>query len=189
MTRLNIHDEYHPGGAHLSAQRANGVLAETLPRASHIASQSVLVSGRQSFVRLWLEAGMLVSNITFVSGTTAAVTPTAQWFSLYDDALAKLAVTADDTTTAWAGGPTRKTLAVASPYTITASGFYRLGIMVAAATVPTLLGAASSSVVIGLAPFILGADTTNTGLTTPSTAPNPAAALSAGGSIPYAYVS
>jgi hypothetical protein len=151
-----------------------GVLAASMPRGSRFTNAAYLVSGQQSLAMLHLDAGTLVTNVAFYSGSTAAVTPTNQWFSLYDVSRNLLAVTADGTTGAWAAN-TRKSLALATPYQVTASGLYYVGIMVAAATVPNMLGIdQSNGIAATQVPKLYGRDTTNTGLTTPATAPNPA---------------
>jgi hypothetical protein len=88
-----------------------------------------------------LEAGDVVSNLTFMSGNTAANTPTNWWFALYDDAAtpALLAQTADQTTAAWAAN-TAKTLALSTSKLISRSGIYYAAVMVKATAVPTLVG-------------------------------------------------
>jgi hypothetical protein len=167
---------------------ATAALASTYPRTCGGASQTVIASGVMSLVAAYLEAGTVVTNITFVSGGTAAGTPTNQWFALYDGSRNKLAVTSDALTAAWAGS-TAKTLALSSPYTVTTSGVYYLGIMVKATTVPSLVGMAVNPGLSMMAPVVAGNDATNTGLTTPATAPAVAAALTAIGAIPYAHIS
>lgn len=172
------------------AQRGTptAALAQSIPRwAVNNTSSTVLVSGRQQFYRIWLTTGT-VNSITFVSGAAGATTPTNQWFSIYDANRNKLAVTADDTTTAW-GASSAKTLTISGGYTISTEGDYYIGIMVAATTVPQLAIAASAGSIAVFAPVIAGSDNTNTGLTTPATAPAIAAALSSAGSIAYCYVS
>lgn len=150
-----------------------------------------LATGRQSFCLIYLPAGT-INSITVVSGGTAANTPTNQWFSIYSTARAKLAVTADDTTTAW-GTNTAKTLTISGGYTVPTEGLYYLGVMVAAAVVPTIAGFVSgngNATVASLPPIIAGHDATNTGLTTPATAPATAAALTTNAQASfYAYVS
>jgi hypothetical protein len=90
-----------------------------------------------------LEAGDVVTNLTFVSGATAAGTPTNWWFALYSSAAtpALIAQTADQTSTAWAAN-TAKTVALSAPYTVLTAGVYYAAIMVKAATPPTLAGVA-----------------------------------------------
>lgn len=92
-------------------------------------------------VGMYLELGDVVTSLTFVSGTTAAGTPTNWWFALYSSAAtpALLGQTADQTTTAWAAN-TAKTVALTTPYTVTATGIYYAACMVKATTPPTLVG-------------------------------------------------
>lgn len=91
-------------------------------------------------VALFLETGQTVTNLSFLSGVTAAGTPTNWWFALYSDAAtpALLAQSADQLTAAWAAD-TIKTLALATPQLITATGIYYAAIMVKATTVPSLI--------------------------------------------------
>lgn len=165
-----------------------GALAETMPRELCPANNltSTLTSGRLSLFGIHLRAGMPVSNITFYSGGTALATGSNQWFALYDSALAKLQVTADDTSTAWAAN-TAKTLALASAYTPTYSGLHYVGICVVASTPPSLLGLLTgNAALLATAPSLC--HTADTGLTDPASAP--ATATSSGNEIrrPYAYV-
>lgn len=180
-----------PGTSTADSVRASytptAAIADTFDR--KLASSSgaaTLVSGRLQFVPIWLTSGQLISNITFVSGSTPAGTPTHQWFSLYSTARAVLATTTDDTTTAWSA-TSSKTLAVSSPYTVPTTGFYLLGICVTATSVPNLTGIATIGVVNLLPPVYSGGS--NTGLTDPTSAPSTATAITGLGGTPYAYVS
>lgn len=179
-----LHDRY------MSYQylRRSGVLAETAPRNQTVlATGSVVVSGRQTLAAIWLPQGITVTNISFMSGTTAATTPTNQWFSLYSAAFAKLAVTVDDTTAAW-GAETRKTLALSTPYVVSTGGLYYVGIMIAAAAVPTFYAVGSRSNWTAETPIIVRSDSTNSGLTTPATAPTTHAMNAAISALPFAEV-
>jgi len=102
-------------------------------------------------VPIKLAAGDVITNVSFCSGATAAGTPTNWWFALYSNAAtpALLAQTADQTTGAWAAF-TVKTVALATPQTISVGGIYWAAIMVKATTVPTLLGC------IGVKPIVTG---------------------------------
>lgn len=175
------------GGNRQIALMPTGAVAETYPRMNGTTTNiaSTLTSGRMHCYAVHLPKDTVCTNITFVSGTTAANTPTAQWFALYDSSRVLLRQTANDGSTAWADF-VAKTLALSSSFTTTYSGLHYLGIMVAAATPPTLLGYVATSTVLGIAPIVSGYDNTNTGLTT--TAPATAAALTTGGSVAYAYV-
>lgn len=139
------------------------------------ANLSALSTGRLSLQAIWLTAGEVINWISFHSATTAANAPTNQLFGLYDINRNLLATTANDTTGAWSTNSI-KTLKLSSPYTVTTSGLYYLGIMVTATTaVPTLKGltALTSTQLHGASPILGG--TSSTGLTT--SLPNPAAAL------------
>ncbi|MFI7547212.1 hypothetical protein [Actinoplanes sp. NPDC049599] len=101
--------------------------------------QVALATGVMTSVPIHLRAGDVVTNISVRSGATAAGTPTAYWFALYDEAGALIGQTADQTSTAWAANTT-KTLPLATAYTVPRTGIYYVGIMVTATTPPTLLG-------------------------------------------------
>ncbi|MGW1587330.1 right-handed parallel beta-helix repeat-containing protein [Streptomyces sp. NPDC002386] len=134
---------------------------------------SAPVSGVLYLVPIWLPKGAVVSNLTFVSGGTAAGTPTNWWFSLHDSSRKALARTADQTTAAWAAN-TAKTLPIAqttagnaTSYTTTYTGLHYLGVMVKATTQPNLVGEGSlPDAVASMAPGYGGA---NTGMSTPPT--------------------
>jgi len=117
-------------------------IRKNLQRRQCAGNLTALATGVMTSVALYLEAGDLVTNLTFVSATTAAGTPTAYWFALYSSAAtpALLAQTADQATAAWAAN-TVKTLALATPQRISATGIYYAACMVTATTAPTLAGA------------------------------------------------
>jgi hypothetical protein len=92
-------------------------------------------------VRIFLRRGDVVTNITFVSGNTAAGTPTHWAHALYDPSGSLLAKSADQTSTAWAAN-TAKKLALSAPVTITQDGWYILATTMTATTVQTLIGSA-----------------------------------------------
>lgn len=162
-----------------------GTLAETFPRALATTNTSALTSGTLFLHGIYLTAGQLVSNIGIISATTAAGTPTNYFFALYDGARALRAQSANQTTTAWAAN-TAKTLAMTSAYRVPTSGMYYIGLMVTATTVPTIHGgpAKANAVVSSTIPILHGNSTT--GLTT--ALPDPAAAITAGTTSIYAWV-
>ena len=139
---------------------------------------------------IYLPAGTTVSNITFLAGATALSAGSNQWFALFSSARAKLAISADDTSTAWAAHAA-KTLAMTTPYVTPSAGIYYIGVCVVASTVPTLMVATGSG--------HNGADTvspklwgyTDSGLTNPASCPSTAGAVTLPGTVPryYAYVS
>lgn len=134
---------------------------------------STPTSGSLYLVPIWLPQGLVVSNISFVSGGTAMVTPTNWWFTLHNRSRVALARTADQLTAAWAAN-TVKTLAIAqatagaaSSYTTTYGGLHYLGVMIKATTVPSLVSEGSvADVLASVAPGFGGTDT---GQTTPPT--------------------
>lgn len=154
------------------AMYVTGCKAETFPR--HLVPEintALLSTGRLSLEAIAIRSGELLTSISFFSATTAAGTPTNQIFGLYDNTLALLRSSNNDTTTAWAAN-TRKTLSLTSTFTTTYTGLYYLGIMVTATTVPTIKGytARTGGQLNAAAPSLGG--TSNTGLTT--ALPNPA---------------
>ncbi|HVK25055.1 MAG TPA: hypothetical protein VM677_27155 [Actinokineospora sp.] len=136
---------------------------------------AALATGVMTSVPIWLNAGDVITSLSFTSGGTAAGTPTNYWFALYSSAAtpALLAQSADQTTAAWAAD-TVKTLALATAQRITASGLYWAACMVTATTPPTLVGT------VGAKPVLTGegnlAVTSGAGLTTaaPATIATPA---------------
>lgn len=166
--------------------RPTAALAQTFDRGVSTINSAVLVSGSLWLVGIYLSAGTTVTTITFTSSTTALATGSNQWFALYSSARALLGVTNDDTSTAWAAEAT-KTLTLSTPYLVLTSGMNYLGINVVATTVPSLRCSVTSARISTQAPILAG--TSTTGLTNPASAPGTAAAITASGSVPYAFVS
>lgn len=163
---------------------AAAALYESVPRNSYSANLTAASSGQMLLVGIKIPAGTVVSSISFLSGTTAGSAMTAQWFALYDPDLVLLGQTTDDTSTAWAANAI-KTLSFATAKTTTKTGLHYAGICVVGSTVPSYQGPTGNQYITGLTPKLAG--TSTTGLTT--TAPDPAGAMTAVGSIPYCYVS
>lgn len=157
-------------------QAPTGMIGETFPRGSGLAEVSTLSSQRLRLQSVTLYKGTTVTNLSFWSGATGAGTPTTQRFGLYSSALAKLAESADDTSTAWAAN-TKKTLAMTTPYAVPTTGIYYVAILVAAATVPTLVGLSHSNSTANSMPLAEAPSwggNSNTGTTTlPATANAP----------------
>ena len=152
---------------------------------SLVATLATLASGTMNLTAISLPQGVLVSTITFVSGTTAAVAPTNQLFGLYDSARLLLGATNNDAATAW-NASVPKTLTLTTPFTTLNDGLYYLACMVTVSTtMPTLTGNASIATVVGQAPILNGSS--NTGLTTTLPA-GPATAITALAGVPYGYV-
>lgn len=135
---------YDPSGA-------DTFYRQNLPRFG-LTSVAIAATAVMTNAKVFLSAGDVITNIGFTSGGTAGATMTAWWVALYDDAATPnlLRQSADQTSGAIAAN-TNFTLALSSAYTVPRSGIYRAAIMVAASTVPTLLGvsAAKAGLVTG----------------------------------------
>lgn len=168
----------------------SGFQRSNLDRRECGANLSALTTQVMLSVALPLEAGDIVSNLTFMSGATAASVPTNWWFALYSNAAtpALLAQSADQTTGAWAAD-TAKTLALATAQLITVPGVYYAAIMVKATTPPTLIGAslqadASGAILTG---HKVLAQTSGSALV--ATAPATIATPTTVGTVPVVYAS
>jgi hypothetical protein len=166
------------GGAGL---RTAGVIAETIPRWAGIGNVSILTAGRVLLTDIWLPAQQITS-ISYLSATTAGSGMTNQWFAITNAAGIIQAVTGDDGSTAW-GSSTAKTLTLTSPWTPPSAGTYRLAIVVAGTTPPTLRAVASPTAVPAYS--ALGP----TGQTTPRSVSDDISGEVFPGGSPYAWVS
>lgn len=170
-----------------SLARPDGALYETIPEDIAGDNLAALTTAQLFLVALGIPAGTVVTAITFWSGSTALDTGANQWFALFDRSRVKLAVTSDDTSTAWAAN-TKKTLNLTAPYAVNTDGLYYAGIMVKGTTPPTLTGKSLTlSSVAASAPIRCG--TSDGTLTDPASCPATATAITGGGLIPYAYIS
>lgn len=146
------------------------------------------VTGRLTLIgAVMIPAGRTVTNITVVSGSTAVVNPTNQWFTLVDSAAgnAILAKTIDNTTTAW-GTVTARTLALSATYTPTTDKLALIGVGITAGTMPTLSGWTGLSIDVGgFSPVISGLAVT--GLTDPASF-TAVGAITGAATIGYAWI-
>lgn len=162
-----------------------GALGTTIDRRTIAASAiGSPASGTIRLSAVWLPKGTVVSNITYLSGGSAAGL-TNRWFALFDASRNKLRTTADNAAT-WAAGATL-TLALSTAYTIPSDGLYYIGLCEVATTTTSLRGIITSTNGLSIAPILNG--DSNTGLTNAASTPATAAALSVNGGIPYAYIS
>lgn len=160
---------------------------ENFPRVFCTGNNTAVTSAVMLSTPVHLDAGDIVTNLTFMSGGTAGATLANWWFALYSNAStpALLAQSADQTTTAWAAN-TAKTLALSSPQLITVPGLYWAAVMVKASTVPTLAGitlenaAAATGAVSGQ---VVLAQTSGSSLT--ATAPATITSGTAVATVPY----
>lgn len=178
-------------GVEPASRGLSGSLASTFDRAVFQQQNgSVLTSAQLAMVRICLPKGLSVTSIAWCSATTALGTGVNQWFALFDSSRNKLAITGDDTSTAWAAN-TMKTLTVTGgPFVTTYAGWYYVGCMVKATTVPTIASSGvtmSTTHIRGFAPIPFGL--ADSGLTNPASCPTTTAALTAQGTFPYAEIS
>ena len=156
---------------------ANGVLLEPFPRKQITVAANVIgATGQLYFVSVAGIEGQTIGHLGWLSGTTAASTPTNQWMVLADRALNGLAWTADATTTAIAAStaysyaianvvpnplaPTAGTLVAATSFVLPYTGLYYIGLNVAGTTIPTASGEVTTAAAAGLAPKTNGTSTT-----------------------------
>jgi hypothetical protein len=165
--------------------RPSGALGQTIPLNSYnwVVTGAIGATGVLWLTGIALLAGDTITNISYRSGSTAAVNPANWWFALYNEDLTLRGQTADQTTTAW-GTSTTKTLALTTPSTITTSGMYYVGVMVKADTIPTMLAVTWTTTAPQVFKTLNGSSTT--GLT--DTAPATAGAITLNAVAPYAYV-
>jgi hypothetical protein len=173
-----VRDDLLKGGPLLSFQ-------ENFPR-DQIAADLVasLSTGVMTVVALPLAQNDQISTLTFLSGATAMVTPTNLWAALYDPS-GNLLQQSTTGTPAW-GADTALAFALNAVVVAGATAVYFAALMVAATTVPTLMGktvgraSASGAVVTGQVPL---ARTAGSALTT--TAPATIATPTTIATIPY----
>lgn len=124
----------------LRAGSPAGQYAESVPKILAASDLAIAATGVELSAMVPLSAGTVVTSITFVTGGTAAVTPTAGYACLRTPSGVLMAQTADFTSTARAAN-TAYTVTLATPQVIAADGLYRVGISFTAGTIPTLRGA------------------------------------------------
>lgn len=151
MTR-QAGDAYHPEYFRQGSPAAGSTVGETVPRWATGADLTIAASGVELAVALPLQAGDVVTNCVFVTGGTAAGTPTAGYAVLRDPAGNKLVQTADFGSTARAAN-TAFSVAMTAPFTIVIPGLYIMGISFTATTVPTLRGVQLNNAVLAGAVF------------------------------------
>ena len=174
--------------------RARGVwpvvsgYAETFPPFLAGVSGAATATAKLYLALIRLEEGDVVTNIGWLSGSTALSGGSHAWVALYNSSRHLLRQSTDDTSPSWAANALW-TKALSSPYTVTASNLYYIGLMIAATTVPTLCGTASLSTVTPMAALspIPRGQTSDVNLTT--TAPTDAGAITVSQYSGYGYVS
>lgn len=155
----------------------NTTFAETVPRYVAGSDLAIATTGVELAVGVPLQAGDVISTVTFIVGGTALGTGTAGYAVLRGTDGAKLVQTADFGSTARSAN-TAYSVSLASSYTIVTPGFYYVGISFTASTIPTLRGAtvgnATVAGAIGLSAKILAqTHGSSVGATAPSTIATP----------------
>lgn len=130
---------------------------------------AALVSGVMTSVAIPLAAGDIITTMSVVSGATALATPTHAFMALYSPAGVLLGQSTDVPGQALAAN-TVLTHTFASAIGVPTSGLYYAGIMIAATTVPSLVGKAAGAIVAGVAAM-------NTALGFPAVAQSSGSAL------------
>lgn len=112
------------------------------------ATTAIGATGVVYMVPILLPAYLKIGHFVFVSGTTAASTPTHWWLALANSSRVMLAVTADQTTTAVAASSVFS-VAVATiasgastTFTTTYAGLHYVAVMFTGTTIPTAPGSA-----------------------------------------------
>jgi hypothetical protein len=152
-----------------------GATGETVPRSGvTVATSSLTTSGTIYMTAILLAQGILINDLTFITGTgTLKTGGTHGWYVLTDSGLVVRAASADQTdpATVWGTASTPYPLAMSNSYTTTYTGLYYAGVMVAtsAGSQPNLVAATSIAAGLGIAPVLSGPATGahGTGQTTP----------------------
>ena len=168
-----------------------GCLAETFPRCLGSGATATQVIGATTgtvyMMGVWLPAGLTITNLNWVTGTTAAGTPTHWWLGIANSAGLQQAATADQLTGAIAAS-TLITKALTATYTTTATGLYYLLLSVTATTNPTATGLPAPISQMNLAtPVLAGVSVTTQSAPGANGSTSYTAPASAGG-IPYIYL-
>lgn len=167
----------------LLAGKPTGLYRTNMPRLRVADAVAAQTSGVMLSVALPLQAGDVVTSLTFATAGTAAATLTHWWFALYAPDLSLLSQTDDQTSAVWAAN-TAKTLALGDPQLVDESGVYYAAVMVAATTMPTMVGATIQAGASGglLADDVVLAQTSGSAIT--DTAPATITSATASGSVP-----
>lgn len=169
-----------------------GSVAQTVARQLVTSAAETSASGVLTLTAISLPLDTVVNTLNFVSGTTAAITPTHQFAGLYDNTGKQLAVSADLLTAAIAASTVIpypiSTIAqgAASSFTTTYSGLYYVGIMVVAGTQPTWAGITGLVTDETIPPIMAGSS--DTGQTAPPAFPHTAGTITPTAAALYSFL-
>lgn len=172
---------------HRQALLPAGALDETCDRES-ASTLTAFVSGVLRLAGFVVaRAGVPVSGVSFMTGSTGGATLTNQFFAIVRKSdLAVLAKTVDDGATAW-GANTVKRLAIPGTWVPSQDEICYLGGSVVATTMPQVLGCNSNAGVNAVPPLRNGSS--STGLTDPASLGPTAAAVGAASAVtPWAWI-
>lgn len=170
------------------ALRRTNAKAETYPRNNGIVNiAGALTASKTQLVACYLLKDTVVTNIVFTAGGTGGATLTHTWFGLFDAAFNIVMLTADDTTATWTQN-TERSLALTTPYTVTADALFYLSINVGGTTMPTLAGTGNSTNGSRLADLPVIAGQGNGTPVTPGAQTNITTIAAGLTGIPYVYV-
>ena len=144
---------------------------------------------------VYLPAGVSITKLGWITGTTPAASPTHQWLALFDSSYNMLCNTADQTTAAIAAStPYQYAVAAtasgaAASYVTQYAGLYYIGIMeTASVTVATALGASLNSVAINALTPVPSIVQVGSPLTTPPSYPYTITGATSSGLASIVYV-
>lgn len=185
MTRQSPSSGFYTFDDYLRQGSPTGTYSESIPRYAANTDLAIAATGVVLSTGVPLQYGDVVTSISFVTGATAAGTPTAGFAALYSPAGALLAQTADFGSTARAANTAYK-VTLATAQTITTPGLYYVAVSFTATTVPTLRGASVlNGVVAGAAgvsaAVLVQSHGTGVGATAPATIATPTTTFA----IPY----
>ena len=126
----------HPAQPVYFAARSTSVIAATIPFTSISTSTATVTSGTLYIARLNLAAGQVVTNVTFLTGTTGATTLSHGWAAILNTSYLQLAHSAD-VTSGNLSASTFISWALTSPWTVPSTGQYWAGYTIVASVQPT----------------------------------------------------
>jgi hypothetical protein len=195
---------YRPAGAGYAGITApTGTLSATaLRQMLTLATAAFAGTGVLQLVQTHIPINTKISNFNFLAGTTGDAGPTHQWMGLYDNNRNLLAISGDATSTAIAasvvatypvasvnstpGAPATGAAVAATSFTTWYTGRYYIGLLIATGNAPTLTAAPATVAANTMVPINSGTSTGS--LTTPSTIPTQAGAITATANVPYFFL-
>jgi hypothetical protein len=180
-----------------SAPGGTPTQSETTPRRS-VTSFAIPIgtTGQLFLAAVALQQGQIIKNIGYVTGTSGATAPTAQWSGLFSASGQLLCntgnqgATAIASTTGYAYPIVTANGVAASSFTVPTTGLYYVGISISATVVPTMQGSGTTGTMVTIpgltAPILDGSAATQA--TPPAYPFNAGAITAANNSIPYFFL-